>query len=143
MLPLDISNIDSHSCLGVTSDACSNETEIDSVPNYCECDVDGIWTIIQKRFDGSIDFYRNWTEYKEGFCDVNCEYWLGNGIHQMTSNASYMLKIVMKDWAKATKYAMYDTFTLAEEADGYRLTIQGFSGDAGDSMKSMHNGLQY
>ena len=82
------------------------------MPNYCECDVDRICTIIQKRFDGSVYLYLNWTEYKGGFGDVYCKYWLGNDvIHQMISNASYMLKVVLKDWNNVTRYALYTTFS--------------------------------
>ena len=141
-LPLDISEINSDPCQSVTSDACDNMTEM--VPEYCECDADGIWTIIQKRFDGSVDFYRSWMDYKEGFGCLNGEYWLGNDlIHLMTSNSSYTLKVVLTDWENVTKYAQYDTFRIADEADGYRLTIGGYSGDAGDSLISYHNGFMF
>ena len=114
------------------------------MPNYCECAADGIWTIIQRRFDGSVNFYRNWTDYKVGFGDLNCEYWLGNdAIHQITSISNYILKIYLTDWDNVTKYAMYDTFRIADEADGYRLTIRGYSGDAGDSMTEFHDGQMF
>ena len=141
-LPLDISAVNSDLCQNVTSDVCTTMTEM--VPDYCECDADGIWTIIQKRFDGSVDFYRSWMDYKEGFGCLNGEYWLGNDlIHLMTSNASYTLKIVLTDWENVTKFAQYDTFRISDEADGYRLTIGGYSGDAGDSLISYHNGFMF
>ena len=114
------------------------------MPSYCECAEDGIWTIIQKRFDGSVNFFRNWTDYKEGFGDLDCEYWLGNNaLHQITANANYTLKIYLTDWNNVTKYAMYNTFRIADEADGYCLTIGGYSGDAGDSMITRHDGQMF
>lgn len=33
--------------------------------------------VIQKRFDGSTNFYRPWIEYKMGFGSPAGEYWLG------------------------------------------------------------------
>ena len=47
---------------------------------YCEFETDGAWTVIQRRFNGSVDFYRNWTEYQRGFGTSDGEYWLGNDI---------------------------------------------------------------
>lgn len=38
---------------------------------------DGPWITFLKRFDGSTDFNRLFDEYKNGFGDVNGEYWLG------------------------------------------------------------------
>ena len=54
---------------------------------FCDMTTDGGgWIVMQKRFDGSVDFYRNWNDYKIGFGDVNGEYWLGNKqIYQYTN----------------------------------------------------------
>ena len=33
--------------------------------------------MILRRTDGSVDFYRNWTDYQRGFGDVSHEHWIG------------------------------------------------------------------
>ena len=112
-------------------------------PVYCEFDSNGAWTVIQRRFNGSVDFYRNWTEYKRGFGSSNGEYWLGNdNIHQLTSLGSYTLKILLTDWNNASHYAEYSTFYVANETYNYRLTIGGYQGNYGDAM-AFHNGKQF
>ena len=115
----------------------------ENVNVVCEFDPDGSWTVIQRRFNGSVDFYRNWTEYKRGFGSSNGEYWIGNEIiHQLTSHGNYTLKVVLTDWNNTVKYAEYSVFRIGSETDNYRLTIGGYSGDAGDSL-AYHNGGQF
>ena len=90
-----------------------------------------------------MDFYRNWTEYKKGFGNSNGEYWLGNDfIHQLTSLASYTLKIILTDWKNNVSYAEYTTFYVTNEIFKYTLIIGGYSGDAGDWL-AFHNGEQF
>ncbi|CAH1224823.1 TUBA1A [Branchiostoma lanceolatum] len=114
---------------------------------YCDMDTaGGGWTVIQRRQDGSVPFNKNWEEYKQGFGDVNGEYWLGNeNIHLLTQQKSYTLRIDMSDWEGESRFAEYSTFRVSGESDGYRLSIHGFTGDAGDSMASGHsnNGMRF
>ena len=57
---------------------------------------------------------------------------LGNDvIHQIFTLGNYKLKVILTDWDGETRHAVYTTFKIANEADGYRLTIDGYSGDAG------------
>ena len=110
---------------------------------HCEFDSDGAWTVIQRRFNGSTNFYRNWTEYKRGFGRSDSEYWLGNDrIHQLTSSGNYTLKIRLTDWNDNTTYAKYNVFRVSNETYNYTLTVDEYSGDAGDSLKR-HNGMQF
>ncbi|CAC5417477.1 Fibrinogen-like protein 1,Fibrinogen-like protein A,Tenascin,Angiopoietin-1,Fibrinogen C domain-containing protein 1-A,Techylectin-like protein,Microfibril-associated glycoprotein 4,Tenascin-R,Ficolin-1,Fibroleukin [Mytilus coruscus] len=111
---------------------------------YCELKDDDQWTVIQKRIDGTIDFYRDWQEYKDGFGNVNLEYWLGNdNLHKILSTQNYKLRIDLEDWNGDTRYAEYDTFVVGNENTNYMLTVTGYSGDAGDSMINPPRGSMY
>ena len=102
-----------------------------------------MWTVIQKRLDGSVDLNRNWTDYKNGFGDACGEYWLGNeALHQLSTNKNFKLVITMTGWNGLTKYALYDTFNLADEASGYRLNLGAYYGNADNSML-IHNGYPF
>ncbi|XP_076105752.1 fibrinogen-like protein A [Mytilus galloprovincialis] len=48
---------------------------------YCEMDTeDGGWTVIQRRLNGSTNFYKGWTAYEDGFGNLDHEFWLGDSL---------------------------------------------------------------
>ncbi|XP_036413255.1 microfibril-associated glycoprotein 4-like isoform X1 [Colossoma macropomum] len=105
---------------------------------------DGKWTVIQRRMDGSVNFYRPWEQYKKGFGNKNGEYWLGlENLYQLTRKRKYELKVDLQDFEGVKVYAQYSTFSVESEVDGYKLHVGGFiNGGAGDSLET-NNGQKF
>ncbi|KAG8013958.1 Angiopoietin-related protein 1 [Nibea albiflora] len=114
------------------------------VQAWCEQDIDnGGWTVIQSRRDGSVNFFRNWDNYKSGFGNIDGEYWLGlEGIYNLGRQGDYKLLVELEDWMDKKVYAQYSSFHLEPESEGYRLRLGTYQGNAGDSLSS-HNGKQF
>ncbi|KAM7363926.1 ficolin-2-like [Cochliomyia hominivorax] len=111
-------------------------------PFLVECDVKtdgGGWILIQRRQDGSIDFYRNWSEYQQGFGNIDGEFFIGlNKLHALTNyNGPQELLIVLED----IKQVKYNNFVVGNESEEYALKHLGvYSGDGGDSLTQHLNG---
>ncbi|KAA0718451.1 Angiopoietin-related protein 1 [Triplophysa tibetana] len=114
------------------------------VQAWCEHDVDrGGWTVIQRRKDGSVNFFRNWDSYKKGFGNVEGEHWLGlESIYNLGRQEDYKLLLELEDWMNKKVYAAYSSFHLEPESQSYRLRLGTYQGNAGDSLAS-HNGKQF
>ncbi|XP_041372984.1 fibrinogen-like protein 1 [Gigantopelta aegis] len=98
---------------------------------------DGGWLVIQRRTDGSEDFYRTWDEYRDGFGDLKTEFWLGNkNIYRISDQSSYDLRIDLEDFEGNSRYAVYKEFSLEREVNDFRLSIGQYSGTAGDRLSS-------
>ncbi|CAB4005984.1 Hypothetical predicted protein [Paramuricea clavata] len=111
---------------------------------WCDMQDGGGWTLFQRRQDGSVDFYRGWSDYKVGFGHLTGEFWLGlDKIHRLTTSSTQsILRIDMWDFARTHAYAEYKNFSVASESDSYKLNIGNFSGNAGDSFSNL-NGMMF
>ncbi|XP_018088033.2 ficolin-1-B isoform X2 [Xenopus laevis] len=108
----------------------------------CDMDTDGGgWIVFQRRQDGSVDFYRDWKSYKQGFGSQQSEFWLGNdNIHLLTSIGNFQLRIDLEDFDNNRTYATYSKFHLERESLKYILRYGEFSGGtAGDSLSNHRN----
>ncbi|GFS23837.1 fibrinogen-related protein 3.2 [Elysia marginata] len=122
---------------------------VDSLEQDILCDTKtdgGGWIVIQRRIKGDVDFYRNWADYKNGFGNLQGDFWLGNdAIHNLTSKHLYELRVDMKV-NDQDLYASYTRFGIEDESDNYRLTLGSYSGTVGeksDSGMSYHNGQAF
>ncbi|XP_015224502.1 PREDICTED: fibrinogen C domain-containing protein 1-like [Cyprinodon variegatus] len=116
---------------------------------YCDMSTDGGgWTVIQRREDGSVNFFRGWEAYRDGFGTTTGEHWLGlQRIYALTRSGGFELRIDMADFDNATAFALYSDFSVGRdsvnpEEDGYPLTVDGYSGTAGDSLLK-HSGMRF
>ena len=99
-----------------------------STAAYCDMSDGKGWTVIQSRKDVTRrqSFLRNWEAYKWGFGTLDQEFWWGlDHLWRLTSqlDRTYKLRIDLWDWSGQTRYAAYQDFTIASEADGYRLNF--------------------
>ncbi|XP_049548220.1 ficolin-2-like [Anopheles darlingi] len=113
---------------------------------YCEQEkFGGGWLVVQHRFDGSVDFYRNWTQYRDGFGEVDKEFWLGlEKLHQITTARKHEIIFEIRDFEGDYGYARYSAFQVGSESEQYRLkTLGSYSGNATDSMTDYNKGAKF
>jgi len=104
---------------------------------YCDMGTDGGgWTVVQRRQDGSQDFYKRWQAYRNGFGDVRDEYWFGlQNIYLLTTNHNNKVRFDMRTVDDKEYYAEYSAFKITDESDFYKLTSHGaYTGNAGQSL---------
>uniref|UniRef100_A0A8W7PHS1 Fibrinogen C-terminal domain-containing protein n=3 Tax=gambiae species complex TaxID=44542 RepID=A0A8W7PHS1_ANOCL len=103
------------------------------------------WLVFQQRYDGTVDFYRNWTEYRDGFGDLGGEFWLGlEKLHRLLSSGPhYELLVELEDFQGVTAFEHYNDFLIGDESENYALKHLGRgTGTAGDSLV-LHKGMNF
>lgn len=65
-------------------------------------------------------------------------HYIGNEhLHQITSQGKYKLRIDLQDFENNTKYANYNHFEVGDEKSGYKLTVAGYDGNAGELLNNI------
>ncbi|XP_023032090.2 fibrinogen-like protein 1 [Drosophila willistoni] len=113
---------------------------IDPISALCEGDIEGGgWIVIHKRFDGSVDFDRTWTEYRDGFGNKKGEFFIGlENLHRITHSQTYELYVQLGFHNGTFQFDSYDNFKIGNETAKYKLESLGeFKGTTNEVMK--HN----
>lgn len=114
-----------------------NVTNIGLTPCPCYDHLAGHgWTVIQRRFNGSVDFYRTWDQYRKGFGSFNGEFFIGlDRLHNLTASTPHELHIQLEDFENETRYAGYSNFMVGNLTELYNLKSLGnYTGNAGNAL---------
>ncbi|XP_052786230.1 ficolin-2-like [Mya arenaria] len=112
-------------------DTWQTHTQVDV---FCDMDTDGGgWTVFQHRIDDSVDFYKNFSSYENGFGSLHGNFWLGlRYMNEMTSRRTNRLRIDLQT-SNATK--MYDVYEGFSVGPGSNYTLH--LGNRTDSLHCM------
>ncbi|GBN98728.1 Techylectin-5A [Araneus ventricosus] len=109
----------------------------------------GASEVIQRRgnFNRSKHFfYKDWSNYKSGFGDIEKDFWLGNdNIFALSNQRLCSIRFDLKAVDGEERYALYDTFWIDDELNNYTLHIKDYSGTAGSDSDYyyLHFGVVY
>ncbi|XP_066300522.1 fibrinogen-like protein 1 [Branchiostoma lanceolatum] len=97
---------------------------------FCRVEAGRAWTVIQRRQDGSVDFFhRTWHDYSRGFGNLTGEFWLGNdNIHLLTNQGRYKLYIAFEKFDGNLSYSEYACFRVENEQAKFKLHMGPHNG---------------
>uniref|UniRef100_A0A7M5VFW1 Fibrinogen C-terminal domain-containing protein n=1 Tax=Clytia hemisphaerica TaxID=252671 RepID=A0A7M5VFW1_9CNID len=117
---------------------------------YCDQTTSGGgWTVIQRRMDGSVNFFRRWDEYKVGFGKLHREFWFGNeNIHVLSAQAVYPKGSELKVQMKLLGYTSWynNTFThfqVDSERSNYLLHVSGGTQKSATQFADYQNKVEF
>jgi len=85
---------------------------------------------VQQHVNDSSFFDRSWNEFRYPFGVQTGNFWLGNElIHGLTRDGHCRLRFDLHFDGGDFDWAQYTTFFVANEADNYRVTVSGYSGE--------------
>jgi len=112
---------------------------------YCDQVSDGGgWLVIQRRKYGDENFDKSWDDYKDGFGEVDGDFWYGNKkILKIANNETQReLRFDMCDREENCVFATYSQFYLDGPLMKYTLHFKDYTGTAGNSL-SLNKGMMF
>ncbi|XP_046555070.1 ficolin-2-like [Haliotis rubra] len=83
--------------------------------------------IIQRRRTGDVNFTRTWKDYRDGFGDIDGDFWFGNeNIHKLTRKGYTRLHIELTTFDNVRYSIEYGDFRVRSEAEQYQLIVANF-----------------
>ena len=116
---------------------------------YCDMSTDsGGWVVIQRnKKDSLVNFNKNWTEYEEGFGDLNKEFWYGlAAISCLTQRGQWEMRVDYQFNNGTWSYLHYNQFSVGNASEEYPLTVGWFTGVGTDWFNDKsypHNGMKF
>ena len=102
--------------------------------------------MIQRRLpNGTVNFTRNWSDYENGFGDLNGEFWYGlRNIHSLITQNDVELRIDMVRESDDFEFHWtYQTFRVAGASDKYQLTVGEAEGSYETDAMAYHNNQMF
>ena len=144
--PRDCNVIPKHCSKGVYKISPTPEFVFDVYCHISNDDVDSNLLLIQRRWNNSTSFERNWMDYENGFGNLYSDFWLGNKkIHFITSARDYSVRFDLIPYNGSTKNVWYSHFKVGDSESHYKLYISGYcknKSEAGSNMP-LHNEMPF
>ncbi|KAL7727423.1 hypothetical protein ACLKA6_017549 [Drosophila palustris] len=93
---------------------------------YCDVGLTGSpWLVIQRRADASVNFYRDWSTYQEGFGDLDKSFFIGlNRLNTLTVSRPHELYVHLEDFeaGDGLRFHQYAKFSTYDRNNGNTTT---------------------
>ena len=131
----------SRSGIYTIKDPCSGDKQFSHAKLVVYCDMEtagGGWTVIQRRNAsmGWVDFASNWTDYENGFGDVDGEFWIGlKNIYELTTQQNMALRLSVWNTNTDTFFWNYPFFAVSGPDSRYALSTRMSTGSGSGSYR--------
>ncbi|KRF98477.1 uncharacterized protein Dwil_GK27492 [Drosophila willistoni] len=100
---------------------------MDPFLSLCKGEIDGNgWIVVHRRLNDSENFKRNWIDFRNGFGDLNGNFFIGlEKLHRITQTDIYELAIEIGFHDDTFTNVRYNHFKIGDETKQYKLESLG------------------